>query len=353
MNAPFRMTGVLRLADISDAAECQRIEDFVRAMGGSPFQRPLWLQAVEQGCGQQAMGLIFERQGAIAGWLPLTDMHSPLFGHALVSSGFAVGGGVLADGKDTAVSLCRAAEELAVRLNASTIELRDSAAPDNWQTISGKHAGFVRELSSDDEAQLLAIPRKARAEVRKGLAGNLDVSIGNGENDRTAHYACYSESVRNLGTPVFPRALFDAVLDAFGDDADILTVSLAGEPISSVLSLYHAGVVLPFWGGGKYAARNLRANERMYYELMCHARKRGCTQFDFGRSKTESGPYFFKKNWGFEPEPLTYRSWTAPGVAARNIDPTDEGYSAKIEVWKKLPLPVANAIGPWIARGLG
>ena len=200
---------------------------------------------------------------------------------------------------------------------------------------------------------MLAIPRKARAEVRKGLVGDLDISIGNGEQDRAWHFACYAESVRNLGTPVFPRRLFDAVLDRFGDDADILTVSQNGEPITSVLSLYHAGTVLPFWGGGKFAARNLRANERMYYELMCHARRRGCTQFDFGRSKTGSGPYFFKKNWGFEPQPLTYRSWTAPGVEARNIDPTDEGYSAKIELWKKLPLLIANAIGPWISRGLG
>ena len=86
---------------------------------------------------------------------------------------------------------------------------------------------------------------------------------------------------------------------------------------------------------------------------MLHARKRGCTRFDFGRSKTESGPYFFKKNWGFEPEPLTYSRWSAPGVAARNIDPTDESYARKIALWKRLPLRLANAIGPHIARGLG
>ena len=91
----------------------------------------------------------------------------------------------------------------------------------------------------------------------------------------------------------------------------------------------------------------------MYYELMCHARRKGMTRFDFGRSKTGSGPFHFKKNWGFEPQPLTYRVWSAGGTQARNIDPTDEGYSAKIELWKKLPLPLANAIGPWIARGLG
>ena len=109
---------------------------------------------------------------------------------------------------------------------------------------------------------------------------------------------------------------------------------------------------MPFWGGGTFEARGLRANEVMYYRLMCHARALGCSHFDFGRSKTGSGPYAYKKNWGFEPQPLVYREWTAPGSKPRNIDPTDAGYSAKIALWKKLPLPVANRIGPWIARGL-
>jgi hypothetical protein len=123
--------------------------------------------------------------------------------------------------------------------------------------------------------------------------------------------------------------------------------------VASVLSIYHNGAVMPYWGGGTFEARALRANDRMYYELMLHARRRGCTHFDFGRSKTNSGPYHFKRNWGFEPEPLSYGVWNAPGAPVRDADPTSASVSRKVELWKKLPLPVANLIGPWIARGLG
>ena len=103
--------------------------------------------------------------------------------------------------------------------------------------------------------------------------------------------------------------------------ADRLTASRTddGQPVASVLSLYHNGAVLPYWGGGTWEARRLRANDRMYYELMLHARRRGCTRFDFGRSKAGSGPYDFKRNWGFEPQPLSYASWTAPGARPRSI----------------------------------
>lgn len=353
MNAPMSHSATIRLADLADSSEVARIEGFVAEAGGQVFHRPLWLQAIARGTGNAALGLLIERAGAIAGWLPLSAVSSPIFGKALVSSGFGVGGGVLATRPDDVERLCRAAEELASRMAIPTVELRSADAPIDWQMVEGKHANFAADLAADDEAQLLAIPRKARAEVRKGLDLDLAVTTGSGEADRRAHYAAYSESVRNLGTPVFPRSLFDAVLDLFGEDAEILTVRSGAKPVASVLSLYHRGTVMPFWGGGPFAARSLRANERMYYELMCHARRRGCTRFDFGRSKTGSGPFSFKKNWGFEPEPLVYRSWSAAGFAERNIDPTDEGNTAMIGLWKKLPLPVANAVGPWIARGLG
>lgn len=354
MNAPFPLCAeAIAPVDLHDPAEVARIEDFVsEADGALPFHRPAWLHAVEHSTGQRATGLVAEKGGAITGWLPLTEVHSPLFGRALVSSGFAVGGGVLATRDITAQRLTSAAEELAVRHSCPTIELRGGDVPAGWDRIEGKHCNFIADLAEDREAQLTAIPRKQRAEVRKGLKHEMEIAIGRGDTDLDAHYAVYAESVRNLGTPVFPRALFAAMIAAFGDEADILTVRHDGVPVASVLSFYHRGTVMPFWGGGSWAARHLRANEVMYYELMCHAIGRGCTRFDFGRSKTGSGPYSFKKNWGFEPEPLVYSSWTAPGEAKRNIDPTDAGYSAKIELWKRLPLPVANLVGPHIAKGL-
>ena len=358
MNAPFRSAAArLSMADLRDPSELQRIEAFVR---GHPqatvFHRPGWLLASAAGTGNRAQALVAERGGELAGYLPLTEIHSPLFGRMLASSGFGVGGGLLLVNPKHAAAMFAALEELALRLSCPAIELRGGALPlrrAGWTIKQDSHCGFVQSLASDDEAQLTQIPRKQRAEVRKGLAADLTVTVGTSRTDRTAHYAVYAESVRNLGTPVFPAALFEAVLDTFGDAADILTVWNREHPVASVLSLYHDGAVLPYWGGGTNAARRLRANDRMYYELMLHARRRGCSQFDFGRSKTLSGAYDFKRNWGFDPEPLSYAQWTAPGAASRDADPTSARHSALIVLWKRLPLRLTNLIGPMISRGLG
>ncbi len=364
MNAPFRLaTGSrLRLVDPGDPGEAARIERFVGAHPeATPFHRPAWLTAVARGTGNRARAMVAEYPGGpvedgLAAYLPLHEVHSPIFGRLLASSGFAVGGGLLLAPDIDPAPLFAALEELALRLCCPAVELRGGVLPQDrtgWTVRDRSHCGFVAPLARDDEAQLLAIPRKQRAEVRKSLTALLDVDVGNGLAQREAHYAVYAESLRNLGTPVFPRALFDAVLDAFAEDADILTVRHQGRPVSSVLSLYHRGAVMPYWGGGTREARRLRANDRMYYALMLHARARGCSHFDFGRSKTCSGAYDFKRNWGFSPEPLVYAAWTAPGAERRDADPTSAKHVAQIALWQRLPLSVANRLGPFIARGLG
>ncbi|MDP5277963.1 FemAB family PEP-CTERM system-associated protein [Sphingomonas sp. DG1-23] len=355
MNAPLLARPIgLRVADLGDANECARIAAWVQEHPeGSPFHLPAWSVAVARGCGQKSHYLLAEHgNGDLAGLLPLTEMHSPLFGRALVSSGFGVGGGILADNDAVVAELAEAAWALAGRLSCPTVELRGGAHPGNaWYADEDTYLGFTRDLAADDEAELLAIPRKQRAEVRRSMGNDLEIHAGSA--DATAHYAIYAESVRNLGTPVFPRALFAEVLREFGEAADLLTVRHRDEAVASVLSLYWKGTVYPYWGGGTDAARGLRANDAMYFALMRHARERGCTRFDFGRSKAGTGAAAFKKNWGFEPRPLRYFTRAPDGVAARKINPLDPRFSLQVRAWKRMPLWAANRLGPWIAQGLG
>ena len=352
MNAFVPVAGhSVRAADLNDPRELIRITRFIAAApAATPFHRPDWSRAVEQGCGQQSHYLLAEdRAGEIAGILPLTEMRSPLFGSALVSAGFGVDGGIVSADPGAAELLADHAWALAERRGCASVELRGGSAPAGWDRKTGTYAGFIRDLPRTDEEILKAIPRKQRAEVRRAQGMGLEVSIGAGPDDRASHYAVYSESVRNLGTPVFPRELFASMLDNFGEDADTLTIRRNGEPVASVLNLYHRGTVYPYWGGGTAEARALRANEIMYFELMRHAAARGCTRFDFGRSKFGTGAYAFKKNWGFDPQPLVYST----KGEARETNPLSPKYRLQIAIWKKLPLPIANLLGPVIARGLG
>lgn len=358
MNAPWSAPtadAVARL-ELCDKAGMERVERFVRGHPhGQIFQLPAWLRAVERGCGQRGHYLSVEGgQGEVVAVLPVVAMKSVLFGKALVSSAFAVGGGILSDDEREAHVLGDACVAGARAGAFHSAELRGGSDPGpGWSADRGAHAGFARPLAADEDAELKAIPRKQRAEVRKALGFDLSYRTGSSARDLAEHYRVYAESVRNLGTPVFPRRLFEAMLEEFGDDADILTVSRQGKPLASVLSFYWAGAVMPYWGGGTAEARTWRANDAMYFALMNHARRRGCTRFDFGRSKVDSGAHAFKKNWGFEPQPLEYWRKSIDGARVSSISPDDPRYARRIALWKKLPLPVANRLGPLISRGLG
>lgn len=351
MNAPAALAVTVRQADLRDTRECARIDDFVReAEGGTTFHRPQWSLAVERGCGQLAYTLIAERGGALIGCLPLTAVRSLLFGNALVSTGFGTGGGILGEGTE---ALAAAAWELAQALGCPSAELRGGPAPSGWAKVEGVYANFNRDLPGDAEELLASIARRQRAEVRKALGYDLETSAGRDARHRAAHARVYGESVRNLGTPVFPKTLFASVLDAFGDDADIVAVWKDGEPLAALLNLYFKGVCQPYWGGGTFAARQWRANDLVYYEVMRRAIARGCAHADFGRSKVGTGAWQRKRIWGFDERPLVYAVRTAEGAAAREINPLNPNYRLKIAAWQKMPLWLANRVGPLISRGLG
>lgn len=351
MNAPAAFSALsVHVADGDDA----RLDGFVRAHPlGTFLHLPKWTAAIEKGTRQKGHYLLAEQGGVVRGVLPLTEIRSRLFGNALVSAGFGTGGGILAEDERAADALARAAWELAGRLGCASAELRGGAVPEGWQASTGTYAAFERTLSGDADSLLGSIPRRQRAEVRRALSFDLESTSGTDRRHRDAHYRVYAESVRNLGTPVFPRRLFEATLDAFGDEAWIDVIWKGGRPLAALLGFTYGGRCCPYWGGGAYAARQWRANDLIYYEMMRRALEAGCTQADFGRSKIGTGPWERKRIWGLDETALTYGVRTADGEAPRAVNPLDPKYKLKIAAWQKLPLWAANRLGPLIARGLG
>lgn len=353
MNAHVSIASVrITEADLWDDRECAEIDNFVvNEPGSTPFHLTGWSRAVEQGTGAHAHYLVARGPVGILAVLPCHVMRSRIFGDGLVSSGFAVGGGVLGHWPALAGHVL----SLALQTDCPSVELRGGHLPaSGWHQDDKSYLGFLGKLAADDEKQLAAIPRKRRADIRRALASGLTVSVGRGTAELRTHFRIYSESVRNLGTPVFPRTLFSEMLEAFGESADILTVRRGAKALASVLTIYHQGVAYPFWGGGTHEARRWAANEFMYYALMCHARaSKRCHSFDFGRSKAATGAAAFKKNFGFTPHPLVYASRSVRTARARNVNPLNPRFQLAQRIWQKMPLPLANLIGPFLSRGLG
>jgi len=332
--------------------DLQRWDDYVRAAPAATFFHLWgWRTAIEAAYGHDCPYLLAEDDGRIVGVLPLVRIKSALFGHSLTSTAFAVYGGPVGDTPEIVAILAGHATALADLIDVDHLELRclESTGLD-WPSKDTAYATFRRPITADPEANLKAIPRKQRAVVRKAIDRGLKGEVDDGLE---RFFPLYATSVHNLGTPVFPKRWFAELRRAFPDDSGILTVTDGGVPVSSVLNFYFRGQVLPYYGGGGLEARRVGANDFMYYDLMCRAGALGCTLFDFGRSKAGSGAFAFKRNFGFEPEALHYEYYLRRGHRLPDASPNNPKYRLMIALWSRLPLAVANRLGPLVSRYLG
>ena len=329
----------------------QRWDEFVEACPQATFyHRAGWKEVIEKAFGHRTYYLFTESRGKVTGILPLGHVKSRLFANALISTPYCMYGGIAARDEVAFAKLESAACSLARELKVDYLELRNREArhPD-WPTKQ-LYVMFSKALDPDPEKNLLAIPRKQRAMVRKGINAGLQSEF---EQTTDRFYSVYSQSYRSLGTPVFSRAYINLLREVFKDSCDVLTITHKGELVSSVLSFYFRDEVIPFYAGGTDQARRLKGNDFMYWELMRRSCDRGCRVFDFGRSKQGTGSYSFKKNWGFEPSVLHYEYFLVRAKRMPDLSPTNPKYRFFINLWKRLPLSITRVIGPLIARQLG
>ena len=336
----------------SDASLAARWDAFVLACPQATFfHRSGWQDILRDVFRHDTHFLYAEVDGRIEGVLPLAHVKSMLFGHSLVSLPFAVYGGVVASSPEAADALERSAQELGQRLGVAHLELRNVAPrhPD-WPS-QDLYVTFRKGILPDEGANLLAIPRKQRAMVRKGIARGLRSEVDPAV-DR--FFALYADNVHRHGTPGLPKRYFQALQRVFGADCDVQIVTDAeGRPLSGVLSFYFRDEVLPYYAGDHPAARDVAANDFKYWELMRRACERGLKVFDYGRSKRGTGSFAFKSNWGFEPQPLHYEYRLYKRDAVPQNNPANPRFQLLIATWRRMPIGIANWLGPMVVRNLG
>ena len=334
------------------ARDAGRWDAFVERCGTATFfHRSGWRGIVETVFRHRTHYLLAERGGSVTGVLPLAEMRSPFFGHSLASMPFSVYGGPAAADRETEDALIDAASELARALGVTHLELRHRETKRPTWPRQDLYVTFRKELLPEAEANMLAIPRKQRAMVRKGISAGLRSEI---DTDVDRFFSLYADNMHRHGTPPFAKRYFARLREEFGDRCEILiVVDPHGRPVSGVMSFYFRDEVLPYYAGDVVDAREFAANDFKYWELMRRACARGLRVFDYGRSKRGTGSYDFKKNWGFEAAPLAYEYELLKCNTIPQNNPLNPRYRALIALWRKLPRPVVNAIGPMLVRNLG
>ncbi|MCK5121600.1 MAG: FemAB family PEP-CTERM system-associated protein, partial [Methylococcales bacterium] len=198
---------------ILDNSVVAQWDDYVENSPSSTFfHKAGWKEVIEKAFGHKTYFLYTEDNGKITGILPLVHINSLLFGNSLSSSAFCVYGGIIADNETAYAELDNRACELAKELGVDHLEMRNRTQTTPDRPYKELYVTFRKELEADEEKNMLAIPRKQRAMIRKGIKAGLSSEIDKGIE---RFYQAYSESVRNLGTPVFAKKYFEILKQVF------------------------------------------------------------------------------------------------------------------------------------------
>lgn len=295
-----------------------------------------------------------DAQGALAGVLPVVRQPGPLTGSFMTSLPYFNYGGALARDDDVALSLMEQAKHLAQQQRCRYLELRDIHPRGGDWTLRTDKVSMVLDLPADLAGLGTALGSKLRSQARRPDREGAQVQVGGAELV-DAFYDVFSRNMHALGTPVYPRRFFQSLAGSFPANTTIVIVHRDGQPQAAGFLLIDGKRAEIPWAACREDAKGRGYNMKLYWACLAHAIERGCSRFDFGRSTVDSGTYRFKAQWGAKPVPLYWHRWDAGRAAGRHDEGSADNGGMRdrvARIWRALPLPLANALGPLVSPRL-
>jgi FemAB-related protein (PEP-CTERM system-associated) len=349
--AAFRTTVPDRAPVVTVESEPQPWSAYVSTREGAVgYHDWRWRDVFKRAFGYDSIYFAARRDDRIVGVLPTVLLDSWLFGRALISLPFVNYGGVLADDPVAERALLDAAVAAAQEHRCKHVELRHIGR--HFDDLPCKQHKVTMLLPLQPAPALWeALDKKVRNQVRKAQKSGLTYQDG-GLELLDGFYAVFARNMRDLGTPVYSRDFFAQILKAFPDRARVHLVSQGATPAAAGLTFQTRSTVEIPWASSVRDFNALCANPLLYWSMLEGAAGRGCATFDFGRSTPNEGTFKFKAQWGAEPVPLCWEYRLLAGGELPNTSPTNPKFELAVAVWKKLPLQVANRLGPKIVRAI-
>ena len=326
-------------------ADASRWDAYVAASRDGHFgQTTAWRSVQESAYGVRARGWIAERDGRVAGVLPLFESRGLTGGRRL----FSAPGGLLADDDAVAFALLAPAREALRAEGHDWIELRDQRREWPGLVTVAENVTLELELPGDAAALWDAFDPKLRNQVRKGEKSGFEVCWGHAQ--AAGFHRALLENMRDLGTPILGAPYYSRVLEAFGDRADVLVLRSGGEPVGGMFVIECGGTTADPWASSRRAFLPRCPNQVLYWQAVRRAIERGSTRFDFGRSQWDSGTFRFKRQWLAQPVPLYYQYALGRVRQAPTLADQKHAFALAVKMWQRLPIPVAGMLGPAVKR---
>lgn len=336
------------ISELSPQEESEWDRFVIASESGTFFHLCGWKHAVEQTLGHRCIYLVARRNSDITGVFPVAQISNRVFGDCLVSLPLAVYGGICADDAESYAALLKAGSGLAVDLGVKYLEMRNRTEPFPT-SLPGRdlYVTFGQDLTAGPTRLFERLPKKTRYAIRTGVKADLKWT----ETDRLDElYEIYAHNVHRLGTPVFPKKLFEVLRCNLRDCWRVFLVRKEGRAVAGAFCWYFKGTVMPYYVGSLSEAYRYSPNNFMYWKLIEQSCADGLKWFDFGRSKRNTGSFSFKVSWSMNMQELPYRYQLVRSPEVPHLSAADSTFQLPIAVWKRLPFGLTKVLGPRVIR---
>lgn len=340
----------IRLANIQDR---ERIGAYVKnQVNANLYHDARWGKIAEECFGHKYYVLLSENaDGGIDGILPFVHIKSWIFGNYMVSMPYFNYGGVCANDEFIRKHLIDEAVRMAKDLKARHIEFRQEYSLNNGFPEKIHKVSMRLSLPDSPDELLKSFPSKLRSQIKVPQKAGMTVRIGR-EEELESFYSVFSLNMRDLGTPVYPMRFFRNILQAFPENTWIGTVYAGNVPVASgFLAGFKNRMEIP-WASSVRSYNRSSPNMLLYWSVLKFACEKRFTIFDFGRSTAGESTYKFKEQWGAVPSPMVWSYWVHDEAKVPELSPRNPKYQLAIGIWKRLPLPVTQMLGPRIIKNL-
>ncbi|MFZ3134750.1 GNAT family N-acetyltransferase [Methanothrix sp.] len=281
-----------------------------------------------------------------------------LHGKIIVSQPFfEYGGPLVQQGASEAINeIGKFYKDKLIKNRFKYVELRTSPNVEFDQLIA---TGFVKQFKAYDFYidikgkdfendiwfGLYTKKSRVRNSVNKAISSGIRVIES---RDTDIYYKLYIDTVERLGSPPYPRTLFENIDRFLGPSVRFTYAYLGNRPIAAMMSFLYEKRDLMVGLVSDDAYNEYRPNDLLYNEQIMYATKNNFHIVDFGRTRPNSFYERYKKKWGSSK--IDLYSYVYPPTAAKEINPYNI-YLSMSRITIRIPwILTRTGLGPFIIK---
>ena len=316
-----------------------------------------WQQVLQQSYRYPCKCIICHDNNRLAGVLPLAQLRNFKGQKKIVGLPFSHFVEPLYDRPEILDALIGYSQTVAIQQKVAYLEIKSQFRSRPGWSRSSRYLISELDLRQDLAMIKKGLKSSVRRNIKKAAANNIVVRSCNHGDAIDRFYELMVETRQRQGSLPYSRRFFHNLFQYLAPAQRTLFLAYGGtKAIAGLIMLCHGKRAVYAYGASTSDRRllQLRPNDLLFWRSIQKMQQERFGVYDFGITPTgHSSLLRFKSQWGTENRNLFYSYFLCKSKMVPHIDRQGAVAAMASNVFRKLPRPVLQVVGPILLRSLG